>query len=751
MTLLLNEDEWATRVAGRAGIDDIAAVKAVLDESGVTAGRPPAGQHSVKVDGVYFAGVKAYRPTGAEKGSEATLAASPGDVEEEDENNVGLDLDPFAFHHSFEAAATPVTVFATNHKNEAGKSTILRVILWALRGTSNLQDDVEKKWLREAAVVLRVDNERLLVQWRIDEGRPVGAIVALRPAGNLDWRNLANEGLDRAAKEVDTPDVADQWPAQTVTDQLISDGRATVLASFETAAQFKSASEDQMLRRLGLEAVRTWTARAGAVDDNDGGLATHGWKSLSQAIAILNPSVVSVLGDEPRTAGLILSLFLGSTWGPTATNARWQMKRAQQLLAGLRRRLEVDRAARSADLEALEEELAQLTIDFIAFEDVPDAETIMANNDTANRDSIAASRAKSETWRLAAELGEAERAVASAEEDLHALQEAEATKRFWHSLRPSCCPRCDAKIDEEMLRRELEGQCSLCSSDLGPEGEPDMGAVVVAVADDDHDEEANADELTVLQEQLEVLRLRVIEVDLAHERARSEQARLVAVAEESGRIRDTYDRNAASQRHALELKVVGLRARVEERTRINELASGGAVTGGGTTVPLAPQETAVKVLVAAEALAKQYRDVEQRELLAHVSAVITRLGKEFGVRNLQDARLDGAARLPVWKGAQRTNFGDLTPGERLRLRVALIVGLLEVGEASQTGRHPRLLIIDDITDHEVAHSDAVKMAQALATVPDLQVICASTYGPELDAALAPGSVVMPPAGQEVQF
>lgn len=753
MTLLLSDDEWASRVADRAVINDVAAVKAVLEECGVSAGRPPAGQHSVKVEGVYFAGVKAHRPTGAQGSVAGTSAASPDDPEAEDGDAAGLDLEAFAFHHSFKAAATPVTVFATNHKNEAGKSTILRVILWALRGTSNLQDDVEKKWLREAAVVLRIDNERLLVQWRIDEGRPEGAIVALRPAGDFDWTNLAKKGLVRAEEEINRPGAADQWPAQSVTDQLVGNRHATVLASFETAAQFKSASEDQMLRRLGLEAIRTWAARTGAVDDNDGGLATHGWKSLSQAIAILNPSVVSVLGDEPRTAGLILSLFLGSTWGPTATNARWQMKRAQQLLAGLRRRLEVDRAARSADLEALEDELAQLTSELAAFGDVPDAETVMSTNDTANRDSIAASRAKSETWRLAAELGEAERAVAAVEEDLHALQEAEATKRFWHSLRPSCCPRCDAKVDEEMLRRELEGQCSLCSSNLGPEEEPDTGAVPVsvAVADDDYDEEANTDELTVLQEQLEELRLRVIEIDAAHELARSEEARLVAVAEESARLRDTYDRNAASQRYALELKVVGLRARVEERTRVNDLASEGAATGNGTTVPLAPQETAVQVLVAAEALAKQYRDVEQRELLASVSAVITRLGKEFGVRNLQDAKLDGAAHLPVWKGAQRTNFGDLTPGERLRLRVALIVGLLEVGEASQTGRHPRLLIIDDITDHEVAHSDAVKMAQALATVPDLQVICASTYGPELEASLAPGSVIMPPAGQEVQF
>lgn len=739
---LLSDDEWADQVATRAGTDDVAAVKTVLEECGVTAGRPPTGQHSMKVEGVYFAGVKAHRPS----------PYSP-DAPRADGDDSGLNLEPFAFRHSFKEAASPVTVFATNHKNEAGKSTILRVILWAVRGISNLQDDLEKGWLREAAVILQVDNERLLVHWRIDGGRPDGAIVALRPTGDLDWTSLAKGGRVRAAEEVHAPGANNEWPAYSASNQLVADGRATILASFETAAEFKSASEDQMLGRLGLEAIRTWAARAGGVDENDGGLKTHGWKSLSQAIAILNPSVASVLGEEPRTAGLILSLFLGSTWGPTATNASWQMKRAQQHLAGLRRRLEVDREARNTDLQALENELAQLESQLTAFGDVPDAETVMAANDTANRDSITASRAQSETWRLAGNLGEAQRALAAAAEDLHALQEADATRRFWHSLRPSCCPRCDAKIDVEMMRREVEGQCSLCSSDLGPQDEPTphVVSVPVAVDIDDHDEESTTDELAVLHEQLEELRLRVSEADEAHDLARAEESRLMAVAEESARLRDNYDKDAASQRHALELKVVGLRARVDERTRVNEVASEGASTGRGTIVPLAPQEAAVEVLVAAETLAKEYRNAEQRELLAQVSTVITRLGKEFGVRNLQDAKLDGAAHLPVWKGAQKTNFGGLTPGERLRLRVALIVGLLEVGEVSRTGRHPRLLIIDDITDHEVAPGDAIKMAQALAKVPDLQVICASTYGPELGAALAPGSVVMPPVGQEVQF
>jgi hypothetical protein len=746
---LMTDDEWATRVAQQAGIADVDAVKDVLAEAGLTAGRPPTGQHSLKVEGVYFAGVKLVRPATAGEGDAQAASTERPTAESGPADAADLERLPFAFHYLFKAANTPVTVFATDHKNDAGKSTILRVILWALRGTSHLQPDVRKAWLREAAVVLEVDNDRLLVQWRIHGGRPTGSIVALRPNAAIDWAALADDALLLAQAEIATLDdpSGDRWPANDATQHLVDNGHASVLSSFESEDEFKAASQNQMLPRLGLDAIPVWASRAGGVDSEDARLTSHGWSALSAAVAILDPAEGAVLGEEKMTASLILGLFLGSTWGPTSTSARWQLRRAQSQLAGLRRRLEEDQVARAAGLEELQAALAQARLGLSGFGSVPDAATVAAANDTANRDSIAAIRAKAETRQLAADLGEAERAVTSAEEDIHALEEAEATKRFWHSLRPSCCPRCDAKIDEEMWRREREGQCSLCSNDFEEREEPTDDAVDVAI--ENAPDEDSADELVVLREQLDALKLRVVEVDLLHEAARAEERRLAALADESARVRDGYDVNAASERHVLELRVFGLEARVEERTRVNNLVGQDAATGD--TVPLAPQETLVTVLNAAESVARGLRDTEQRELLTKVSEVITRLGKQFGIRNLQTATLQANANLPVIKGSERANFGDLTPGERLRLRVALVVGLLEVGESSQAGRHPRLLIIDDITGHEVADADAIAMAQALAGVPDLQTICASTYGPELSAALAPGSVVMPPQGQEVQF
>jgi hypothetical protein len=203
------------------------------------------------------------------------------------------------------------------------------------------------------------------------------------------------------------------------------------------------------------------------------------------------------------------------------------------------------------------------------------------------------------------------------------------------------------------------------------------------------------------------------------------------------------DRAASEQRREIENELNVLLGRLEERTIIDDAAGADG---------LAELEFVAIVLKAALDIATAERDAEQKQLLEIVSAVITEFGIEFGVRNLVRADLNAAGRLTTLKGETPHNFSDLAPGERLRVRIALIVGLLRVGEQTGAGRHPGLLIIDDLTSHEIDRADASKIAARLTTQTDLQVIAASTYAPTLTEAIGGnGSVVTPPEGMDVMF
>lgn len=728
---VLSDRDWAETIATAIGLEDdadITRVEEILREAGLSAGRPPGIQHRLRVKGLYFAGIKVIRNT-------------------EDETDV--ETVPFSFQHTF---THNFTAFATDGINDCGKSTILGVLLWGLRGVvplPTLQGDVREDWLREVVLVLDLDLTPLIVQWRVDNGRPEGAIYLASSA--VDLAPLKAAGLATATTEWEATEGADLpalWPGQDLVIGLGSTGLATAVATFETQREFESAVGGVMMSRLDLEPVRVWQRRAGAVDKHDASIGEHGWKTLSTAMAITDATSGSVVGEEVFAVQHLMGVFLGSTWAPPRVTARWQLSRADRDIAAIRRRASDDQNARSETLDKLKTELAAKQLELDGLGEAPEYTDVLAATETASRDAVAASQAQRCWLDAAAEYGQVERDLERVTRDLHALVEAAATRRFWHSLRPSCCPRCDREIDQERWRREQEGHCSLCDGEFIELSEPspaDRNAA--SEPEDGQDDLADGseaeDELAEVQAQVaELTRLRE-EASQRDSDAKAELDTARATAETSALALEQYDRASAAQRRQIEDRMSVLRGRIEEREAIDAALD---------DPQLEERSFAREVIKAAGEYAEKERDKEHRQTLEHVSGVITDLGQKFGVRNLMSAKLGANGHLPVVKGISRDNFSDLPGGERLRLRIALIVGLLQAGAQTGTGRHPGLLIVDDLTSQEINHDHAASMVKELVKVKDLQVITASTYAPTLtEAAGNLGDVVTPQPGNDVMF
>jgi hypothetical protein len=220
-------------------------------------------------------------------------------------------------------------------------------------------------------------------------------------------------------------------------------------------------------------------------------------------------------------------------------------------------------------------------------------------------------------------------------------------------------------------------------------------------------------------------------------KARVEQLR-AAVAEHESRRRDTGEVLRAlteaeaerAQRRTKELELHLHRGRLEVETEIEQNIEDEAV----------PDQTD-KVLNAAFGVADALQRQRAAEVAEALNSEVTELGRRFGITGLQDVEVElSTARMKVTIAGQQGSFSNSSPGERLRLKLALTVALFRIGQRSGVGRHPGLLLIDSPATQEAVDRDVAQILRDIQAVcdeqPGLQIITTSA-NPDLVAQILP--------------
>ncbi len=296
------------------------------------------------------------------------------------------------------------------------------------------------------------------------------------------------------------------------------------------------------------------------------------------------------------------------------------------------------------------------------------------------------------------------------------LEDALAT-RFFHQMRPTVCPRCTSMITAEQHAAETEKhECSLCSKEL------DLAEVDAACTQADgglavgQDEEP-VSEVTALEAAFAEAKHRFDVLD-AEITTKKEQL-AAAEAQSVAAMRQVA---AAEQRRTLELEL----ARAEGAL--------GALSGAsGSLVGDSVDATDFEVLTAASAVLSKWVSNEQAPLLKNISADIETLAVGFGADSLANIKLGGSGRLDVTKGGEPTTYSTLTPGEKLRVKIATAVALIKHGYVAGIGRHPGFLVLDSPAAEEMPEEDLAVLIAALADVArqaDMQIFVGTrTAGP----------------------
>ena len=282
--------------------------------------------------------------------------------------------------------------------------------------------------------------------------------------------------------------------------------------------------------------------------------------------------------------------------------------------------------------------------------------------------------------------------------DLQIHKDSTAAGSIFRLLDPTCCPRCDHEIDQIRKKKEaISHSCSVCGESISSSEDADVllkkldasvKASKSAFDKADKNRKLAEDSLVDLQAELENI-----------------QSRTEAL---------TLMLGSFEPRKLLVNEIAVLEGRLEE-----------ASFDSGADVVVDDEAVVLKAIVTeTELRSKAVRD----EYLEEVSTSLLRFAKSFGMHSLSKAQLRGNASLLLVKGGTDTSFSKVTKGERLRLKVATVLAMIEVGERRGVGRHPGLIMIDSPAAQEVAPEDLRELLSGLTTIrgeiPHLQIFVA---------------------------
>jgi hypothetical protein len=573
-----------------------------------------------------------------------------------------------------------------SEKNFRGKSSVTRILLWALRGRCDLRDDV-RQWIRQVEVDFSIDSVDYQLSFDVTDGVP---------SGSLHRRHGGS------------------WTPQ---------------GSFRDEAEFEETMGSVMMSALSLSAIAA---------TQEGKRTAHSWPTYAAALVVRGDSLDLLLGDT-KFAGLpsrLLQMFVGSEWASARAEATTAHSVAKAELAELEAVVAAAVKAGSAAYELAEQAVADARARVNALplptQGMADVDAALSSLPELDEQVMAASKlatdAKIVYDRIAQQLKLAEFAANAATEDVLA-------RRFFQQLRPTVCPRCSGPVTAARRAQEAQGHsCSVCVSDLDLEAFAHDELTAAGVTADHghahgHDTAADDDSADGGDEDV---------VDDVSALARALEDAATRWADRRAELKALTDRREAT---AAVISSASGQSQLSQTRRDAEIAlaraEGVAQALRPETAPNAPDQADMKrrsihvrVLDAAEKVAAGWVTTPQRDRLEALSIRITELARSFGMTNLTAVTLDGGARMKVTTGGQDTSYSKCERGEMLRLKVATAIALIEQARSSGVGRHPGLLFVDSPGSEEMDEDDFDTMLGALdaaATASEIQVIVATRH------------------------
>lgn len=567
-----------------------------------------------------------------------------------------------------------VTAFITN-ENLRGKSSVLELVTWALRGRPrDLRSDVQP-WF-----------DLISLEYSIN-GTPMAVVLVKTESGF-------------------TADIIRAKDSLALREYLMGDGPAdsvNVIASSLSESQFASVQDETMMTLLGFDPITNFQKFKGS---DDGVARANTWPAYYGGIHL--PRNSEILFGDTVFAGLparILQMYCNVPLMGTYIRLSTLVRVQKQNEANIVRRANEDAIARADERDRIKAELSKLDAQIEALPSGAgrSAQTISADLREAEQDLEVASASSREASRT---VSEARSARQNEEVRTNNERETQLAGLLFHGLNPSHCPRCEQKIEAKRTQREASSlECAVCTNGLD---------VYPAHQAHGEDEEDSLDELNDTVAPLEALR--------RAEEAAVQSLTAASVAVDSARLR--VDTLAAELVAASQAEDFTDRLSIQlEKSRLQ-----GRLEGFAEDAVVSETSETIRVLEAALVVLKGVTAEAATQLFAELDEEIVAIGRRLGIDNLEEVQLQRDGGMSVVTAGVRESFKGLSGGERVRLRVAVVMALLRVGHRSGVGSHPGLVLLDSPGDELTIDAEATLLHELDSLkdeIPTLQILVAS--------------------------
>lgn len=558
--------------------------------------------------------------------------------------------------------------------NQIGKSTVLDVMVWALRGRPRSLKPEVRAWIDEVELEFTIGGERYCVSFTDLDGVPQGKLVLQAP------------------------------------------GPARTLQTFKGEEHFELVMGNLMMERFALQPIPN-VSHTG----EEASQFMHAWTAYVASMFI-EGSHPAILGDVTTGAlwWRMLQLFMGMPYAATHMALRNAVTLEQAQAEGV----SVARAAQArygVEIKHLESETRRLK-ELLKKEagvaiSARELDELSTQNATLLRES-------SDLQVRVAQLEIAASALRTQRDEAKAtqrrLKEGAASRKVFAGLDPVCCPRCASAFEEARSQaEEAEGRCAVCDrSTLNEDAE-------------------------ALEEALEAARERVGALVVAEKGA---QLRLAAAQNEllnvtksrtavAGKVREAESQaSAIRRRRELEdqaLRVAGALDQLKALAR--------------KEVPEASAERLV-ILKAAEQIAESRMKAASVDVMSKLGDEMVLIAQRFGFKGLESVTVRGNG-IQVSISGVSSYYSKQTPGQRLRLRIALVIAMMRMAHDTGFGHHPGLLLIDSPGSEELSELDLLAMISEInrfaEETPNLQMFVASARGNLLQPAFHKSNLILP--------
>jgi hypothetical protein len=582
--------------------------------------------------------------------------------------------------------------------NSAGKSSLLWALSFALRGEGF--DEFCRPETVSWFEYVRADIEA--------SGVAASVRLAFDRPGHPSARLLIGESIE----------------ALLALDGREEEGPGVRVVATAEPSDVKSLISRFMMDQLGLQPVSMWVAESNAPKDEDGirdsTQQVHGWPSFFYAIALNSANDKILLG--PTIVGQLpvklMQLFLDVPFTAEQARLATTLRAHSQDTARIDRRAREDAEARASKIEPLKAALDEARKRLQALKATAPDTTVLVTT----VDQRAASLAElQEAHRQAIENHSATRRARQADERAaRRARQSSAARMLLGALEPEACPRCDHEIDDARRAAEdSEHQCSVCAH-LLPEEAEDEAAQVNALAQIDARLVVSEGAEATCKETLEKAKSALSTARTAHEQAVAK----LAQAQSSKWSADFEE----TQREVYLLEGAVALATGGKSGTIPALAA--FIDGEADQAD--SRETIVDDTTILEKTAEVLREVvdtHSRALFAELNDEIVAIAHDLGVTNLTSVKLTLGGQLNAMKSGKSHKYSAFSPVDRLRMRIAVVVGMIRVGRRQGIMSHPGLLLIDAPTADELAPDVARQVLQTLHDVgndiPGMQVLITS--------------------------